>query len=73
MHATAGMAHPTDDDEDPDLVNVTHLPPAADAYDFLVAHSGSDDPELLSGLCLYTEVFLAKVSALNDPPTQCWS
>jgi hypothetical protein len=45
-------------------VSVTRLPPGPEAYSFLVAHSAPDEPEMLSGLCLYTEVFLSKV--------RCW-
>eukprot|EP00878_Enallax_costatus_P019404 GHUV01020473.1.p1 GENE.GHUV01020473.1~~GHUV01020473.1.p1 ORF type:complete len:718 (+),score=275.07 GHUV01020473.1:56-2209(+) len=57
-HTTAATAHTGGDDED--LVATTNLPPAVEAYAFLVTHSAPDEPELLSGLCLYAEVFLAK-------------
>lgn len=59
-HAIAGVANTGDEDEEPDLVAMTHLPPGPDAHAFLVSHS-PDDPELLAGLCLYSEVFLSKV------------
>jgi hypothetical protein len=60
-HASSGTSAPGDDDDEPDLVSVTRLPPGPEAYSFLAAHSAPDEPEMLSGLCLYTEVFLSKV------------
>uniref|UniRef100_A0A383WG92 Uncharacterized protein n=1 Tax=Tetradesmus obliquus TaxID=3088 RepID=A0A383WG92_TETOB len=68
-HASSGTSAPGDDDDEPDLVSVTRLPPGADAYSFLAAHSAPDEPEMLSGLCLYTEVFLSKVVFAGFPDT----
>lgn len=56
-HAAAGRVNADDDS----LVGAPRLPPASEAYDFVVTHSAPDDPELLSGLCMYAEVFLATV------------
>lgn len=72
-HASSGTSAPGDDDDEPDLVSVTRLPPGADAYSFLAAHSAPDEPEMLSGLCLYTEVFLSKVRVLLLDAGSCWT
>jgi hypothetical protein len=55
----------SDADEQATADSVTCLPSGPDTYNFLAAHSPSDDPELLAGLCLYAEVFLTKVSAAS--------
>ncbi|KAF6262514.1 hypothetical protein COO60DRAFT_613137 [Scenedesmus sp. NREL 46B-D3] len=57
------------DGDEPGLVSTTRLPPGPDAYAFLAAHSGPDEPGMLSGLCLYTEVFLSKVVFAGFPDT----
>lgn len=37
------------------------LPPAQDAYRFVLGHSADDEDDLLPGLCLFTELWLLKV------------
>ncbi|KAF8073049.1 hypothetical protein HT031_000710 [Scenedesmus sp. PABB004] len=67
--ADARAPGPADSDDEPDLVAATRLPAGPDAAAFLARHSAPGEPEMLSGLCLFTEVFMAKVVFAGFPDT----